>query len=378
MVEKEKWLFRSVILNVILSLSKLTVGFISQNSLIVADGIHSVSDVVSSTFILISIKISGKKSERFPYGLHKVEDLASLVGGFIILYAAFFIFKEALIKHHPINTSFKTVYLIIFLILVLLSQIAFATLEAKASKKLNSPGVNVDLLDWLLDAGSTTIALLGIIIHHFGIMYAQRVAMIIIALIIAKEALENIKNSLFTLLDASIDPKIVEKAKNVILSHPAVENLKMIYIRRAGSIFIADVILQIRERSMSNAHNAIDSIENMLKKEIPNLKIITLHYEPYTDKPPKKAILLDENNNIAKRIRDVAKVKILSKTKDGKNISYTVSNTFYGRGKGHSIKLLTWLVKENVIEVIFNPIDPHGEGVKLFEMLGIKISNQNN
>ena len=376
MAEKEKWLFRSVILNVVLAISKLTVGFLSQNSLVIADGIHSISDVVSSTFILISIKISGKKSERFPYGLHKVEDLASLIGGFIILYAAFYILKGALAKNHHLTSSFKTAYLIIFLIAVLLSQLTFAVLEYKASKKLNSPGVNVDLLDWLLDAGSTMIALLGIIIHHLGILYAQRAAMIIIAFIIAKEALENIKNSLFTLLDASIDPKIVEKAKNIILSHPAVENLKMIYIRRAGSIFIADIILQIRERSMSNAHNAIDSIENMLKKEIPNLKIITLHYEPYTDKPPKKVILLDENGNIAKRIRDVAKIKILQKTKDGKNISYTVNSTFYGRGKGHSIKLLTWLVKENVNEVIFNPIDLHREGVKLFEMLGIKINNR--
>ncbi len=376
MREKERWLLRSVILNVVLAISKLTVGFLSQNSLVIADGIHSISDVVSSTFILISIKISGKKSERFPYGLHKVEDLASLIGGLIILYAAFYIFKETLTTNHPINTSFKTIYLIAFLILVLLSQLTFAFLEFKASKKLNSPGVNVDLLDWLLDAGSTMIALLGIIMHHFGIMYAQRVAMIVIALIIAKEAIGNIKNSLLTLLDASIDPEIVEKAKNVILSHPAVENLKMIYIRRAGSIFIADIILQIRERNMSNAHKAIDLIENMLKKEIPNLKIITLHYEPSTDKPPKKAILLDENENIAKRMRDVAKIKILTKTENGKEIAYVIDNILHGRGKGHSIKLLTWLVKENVNEVDFNPIDQQGEGVKLFEMLGIKINNR--
>ncbi len=376
MIEKEKWLFRSVILNVILALSKLTVGFISQNNLIVADGIHSVSDVVSSTFILISIKISGKKSERFPYGLHKVEDLASLIGGLIILYAAFYIFREALVKNHPLTSNFKTTYLIIFLTLILLSQSTFAIFESKASKKLNSPGVNTDLLDWSLDAGSTMIALLGIIMHHFGIMHAQRVAMAIIALIISKEALETIKNSLFTLLDASIDKKIVEKAKSIIMSHPAVDNLKTIYIRRAGSIYIADITLQIKERNMFIAHDTIDTIEKKLKDEIPGLEIITLHYEPSTDKPQKKAVLLDENGNIAKRIRDVTKVKILTKTKDGKDIEYTIDNAFYGRGKGHSLKLLTWLVKEDLSEVVFNPISSQRESTKLFEMLGIKIVNK--
>jgi len=375
-VEKERWLLRSVILNVILAISKLTVGFISQNSLILADGIHSVSDVVSSTFILISIKISGKKSERFPYGLHKVEDLASLIGGLLILYAAFYIFKEALSKNNPINTNFKTIYLIIFLIFVLLSQLTFAVLEFKASKKLNSPGVNTDLLDWLLDAGSTVIALLGILLHHFGIMHTQRIAMAIIAIIISKEALENIKNSLFTLLDASIDKEIIDKAKSVILSHPAVDNLKSIYIRRAGSIYIADIILQIKERNILAAHDTIDAIEKKLKEEIPGLEIITLHYEPSTDEPPKKAILLDKNGEIARRMRDVAKIKVLTKTIDGKDITYTIDNTLYGRGRGHSLRLLTWLIKENINEVVFNPLNPQGEGIKLFEILGIKVKNK--
>ncbi len=376
MREKERWLLRSVILNVVLAISKLTVGFLSQNSLVIADGIHSISDVVSSTFILISIKISGKKSERFPYGLHKVEDLASLIGGLIILYAALYIFKEALTTNHPITTSFKTTYLIAFLILVLLSQLTFAFLESKASKKLNSPGVNVDLLDWLLDAGSTMIALLGIIIHHFGILHAQRIAMTLIAIIISKEALENIKNSLFTLLDASIDKDIIEKAKSIILSHPAVDNLKSIYIRRAGSIYIADITLEVKEKNIVVAHETIDTIEKRLKEEIPGLEIITLHYEPPKDKPIKKAILLDENGNIARRMRDVAKIKIITKTNDGKEIEYTIDNTIYERGRGHSLRLLTWLVKEDVSEVIFNPINSQGEGIKLFEMLGIKINDR--
>ena len=376
MIEKEKWLLRSVILNVILALSKLTIGFISQNSLVLADGIHSVSDIVSSAFILISIKISGRKSERFPYGLHKVEDLASLIGGLIILYAAFYILKGALAKNHHLTSIFKTAYLMIFLTAVLLSQLTFAILEHKASKKLNSPGVKTDLLDWLLDAGSTTIALLGILMHRLGIPYAQRAAMVIISIIIAKEALGNIKNSLFTLLDASIDKEIINKAKSIILSHPAVDNLKSIYIRRAGSIYIADITLQIKERNILVAHDTIDEIEKKLKEEIPGLEVITLHYEPATDKPPKKAILLDKNGEIARRMRDVAKIKVITKTTDGKDISYTIDNRLHEKGKGHSLRLLTWLVKEDINEVVFDPINPQGEGVKLFEMLGITVENK--
>ena len=371
--KRELWLKRSVILNIILAISKLTVGFFSGNRVILADGIHSVSDVISSSFILLSIKLSGKKSERFPYGMHKIEDFAALCGGLIILYAAYIILREAFLPTQPIAGSINTIYLIAFLLAVLFTQSLFVFFEYRASKKLNSPGVNTDLLDWMLDASSTTLALLSIILHRIGIPHSQRVAMVIISIIIIKEAVGNIKNSILALLDASISPEITEKAKRIILSHPAVNSIQTLYIRRAGSIYIADITLQINERNMAKAHEVIDKIEEELRKEIPNLQVITLHYEPAKAPYRKKAILLDKNGQIARRMRDVAKIMIISKTPDGREISYTVDNPYFGEGKGHSIRLLSWLIKENVSEVVFNPQKLDSYRIELFEHLGIKV-----
>ena len=371
--KRELWLKRSVILNIILAISKLTVGFFSGNRVILADGIHSVSDVISSSFILLSIKLSGKKSERFPYGMHKIEDFAALCGGLIILYAAYIILREAFLPTQPIAGNINTIYLIAFLLAVLFTQSLFVFFEYRASKKLNSPGVNTDLLDWMLDASSTTLALLSIILHRIGIPHSQRVAMVIISIIIIKEAVGNIKNSILALLDASISPEITEKAKRIILSHPAVNSIQTLYIRRAGSIYIADITLQINERNMAKAHEVIDKIEEELRKEIPNLQVITLHYEPAKAPYRKKAILLDKNGQIARRMRDVAKIMIISKTPDGREISYTVDNPYFGEGKGHSIRLLSWLIKENVSEVVFNPQKLDSDRIELFEHLGIKV-----
>ncbi len=370
---REVWLKRSVILNIVLAISKLTVGFFSGNRVILADGIHSVSDVISSSFILLSIKLSGKKSERFPYGMHKIEDFAALCGGLIILYAAYIILKEAFSPEKSVAGNINTIYLIIFLLAVLLTQTMFVFFELRASRKLNSPGVNIDLLDWMLDASSTTLALASIILHRIGIPHSQRVAMVIISIIIIKEAIGNIKNSVLALLDASISPEITEKAKKIILSHPAVSNIQTLYIRRAGSIYIADITLQINERNIAKAHEVIDRIEEELKKEIPNLQVITLHYEPTKAPYRKKAVLLDKNGQIARRMRDVAKIVITSKSPEGKEISYTIENPYYGEGKGHSIKLLSLLIKENIDEVIFDPARMDSERTKLFDALGITI-----
>jgi len=375
---RELWLKRSVILNILLAVSKLAVGFFSGNRVILADGIHSVSDVISSSFILVSIKLSGKKSERFPYGMHKIEDFAALCGGLIILYAAYIILKEAFLPGKSIAGNINTIYLIIFLLAVLFTQSLFVFFEYRASRKLNSPGVNIDLLDWMLDASSTTLALLSIILHRIGIPHSQRAAMIIISVIIIKEAAGNIKNSILALLDASINPEITEKAKKIILSHPAVSNIQTLYIRRAGSIYIADITLQINERNMEKAHEITDKIEEELKKEIPNLQVITLHYEPAKTPYQKTAILLDKNNQIARRMRDVAKIVIISKTPDGRELSYTVDNPYFGEGKGHSIRLLSWLIKENIREVVFNPQKMDMHRIELFEHLGIKVKRNLN
>ncbi len=371
--QKELWLVASTILNSLMAIAKLIVGYLTNTSVIIADGIHSISDVVGSVLIYASIKLAGKKTKRFPMGLHKLEDFAALIGGLAILYAGYEIIKQVVIEHKTIKPEHIGIT-IPFLLIVLLIQAAFAYFEMLSSKKLNSPGVNTDLLNWLGDLGTTLIAIIGISLSYYNVPYAQKIAVIIIVLVIFHEAYGIVKDAVFTLLDASVDSSLINRARLIIEAHPQVENVEKLFIRKAGSIYIADIVLQIKEKNMAKAHEIVETIEEDLRNSIENLEVITIHYEPAQKSTKRRAILLTESGQIAQRLRDVAIVKIEETDSEG-NLIQTIEhrNPFFEEGRGHSMRLISWLMKREVDEIVFNPTRMNMDRLELFRGLGMEV-----
>jgi cation diffusion facilitator family transporter len=88
---KTAWL--SILVNLLLVGIKTVVVVISGSLAVTADAIHSLSDVVSSTVILLGIKISERPARGFPYGLYKVENLVAMVTSVLIIFAGYEIIK---------------------------------------------------------------------------------------------------------------------------------------------------------------------------------------------------------------------------------------------------------------------------------------------
>ncbi len=375
-LKKEKWLLASTFLNFVMAIGKLAVGIFTNTSVIVADGIHSLSDVVGALLIYASVKLAGKKSEKFPFGMHKLEDFAALAGGLAIIYAGYEIVKSVVFSNNQVKINHLFVG-VVFLFVVLITQVAFAYFEMKSSKKLNSPGVNTDLLNWISDVGTTIVAILGIVLSAYGVAYAQKIAVIIIVLVILKEAYNIIKDAVLTLLDASVDTSILKKAENIIKSHPEVDNIETLFIRKAGSIFIADIVLQIKAKKMETAHDIVEQIERKLKESIGHLEIVTIHYEPAEKKNEKIARFLTKEGLIAERLRDVAFVEVEERDENGNPINcFRYENPYFEQGRGHSVRLLAWLIKQNINEVIFHPLRMDEEKLELFDNLDIKIRDK--
>jgi len=85
--ESERIGFYSIGINILLVGIKYGLAVFSGSIALVADAIHSLSDLVSSATVLAGIKISKRKSKIFPYGLYKVENLVSLVSSLFIFFA---------------------------------------------------------------------------------------------------------------------------------------------------------------------------------------------------------------------------------------------------------------------------------------------------
>ena len=91
---KKKISLFSVGINLLLSLIKIVGGKISGSAALTADGVHSLSDLAASLSVYAGIVISNKKSDAFPLGLYKVENLVALVSAFAIFFAGYEIAKD--------------------------------------------------------------------------------------------------------------------------------------------------------------------------------------------------------------------------------------------------------------------------------------------
>ncbi|MBD3308260.1 cation diffusion facilitator family transporter, partial [candidate division KSB3 bacterium] len=99
---REKVAGLSILINAGLAGFKFVLGTLSGSVAIVADGIHSTSDIVSSLAVLVGLRLSQRKSKHFPYGLYKVENIIAIVSAMAIFFAGYEIIKEVLFRpSHP-------------------------------------------------------------------------------------------------------------------------------------------------------------------------------------------------------------------------------------------------------------------------------------
>ena len=274
--EREGWLVGSILLNLFFSAAKLFWGWWVGVTVVTADGIHSISDVFGAFLLFLALRYAGHRSKRFPFGMNKLEDMAATLGSFAIILAGYGIIRTVFFSH-GIKTPENIWETLIFILVLIALEFVFYFFERKAARRLDSPGVKADALNWLGDMGASGVVIAGILGYHFSIPYAQEVAVVIIVLMVFYGAYEIFRDAVLSLLDASVDTQTLRKARSVIDSFPDVVKTERLFIRRSGSVLIADIVLQVKEKNIQSAHLLVDRIEQSLHRQIPNLTIITIH-----------------------------------------------------------------------------------------------------
>lgn len=374
--EKQRWLFASVLLNAALSGAKLGWGWMMGSTLIIADGIHSISDVFGALLIFLALLFAKHKSQRFPYGLHKLEDMAAVLGGLGILFAGYEIIHSVFFEAGIMTPEniWSTVGFIFALILI---QYLFYIYELKAARRLNSPGVKADAINWLGDIGAGMIVAVGLIAHHYHVAYAQEIAVVIIVVMIFKGAYDVLKEALFSLLDA-VDTKLNTKAYDILIAHPDITEIKRLNIRKSGSVYFADVELKILNLNAAKAHKRVDLFVEELHNAIPELEAATIHYEP--DHPSYQTIvkLLDsDKEHLSVEFGKTPWLEVTHQEDSGEIISCkTISNPTANDKKGRAFKLVALLLSLHTDKVIIGYIAPDENIVALFDALDIKLISQ--
>lgn len=369
----EKVALISILITILLVLFKVLAYFLSGSIAIFADAIHSLTDTVSSLLVFLGIVFSKKKTKKFPYGLYKLENFASLILSIMIFFAGFEIIKEAfhsktLTRNYywPLGMAF-----ISSIVSLLLSNY-----KLKAGKELNSPSLIADGIHSRTDALSSIIVFFGV---GGGLLNfpLEKVAAIIVALFIFRASFELLSNSVKVLLDASIDTETIIKIRDLIIDFPQVTKIISIKGRSSGRFVFVEAILEMDVNTLEEAHELTEEMEKAIKREIKHVESVLIHYEP-PKKKLKKAFIPIKGNKPTIHIGEADEFVIVEKFDDKFRKIGEIPNPARQTEKGKGGIIMDFIKKEGIDAVILPSPPPDKHLILMLKGKGIRILVEEN
>jgi len=267
----------SLIFNLGLVVAKFFLFTLSGSLALRADAVHTMVDVLASLALILGLKISERKSQSFPLGLYKVENLASIVISFLLFATAYEIILEAVLgEAEPINYPGFVLYAVAAIVPL---PFLFGSFQIRVGEQTGSPSLIADGVQHKADVLTSALVFLALIAQSVAFPL-DRIAAAIIALVIVKEGWEILVDGMRVLLDASVDAKTLEKIRALIMQAPEVASIKELVARNSGRYLFVQANLILRITDLKRAHLASERIESWIRRELPHVDRVLIHYEP--------------------------------------------------------------------------------------------------
>lgn len=348
MERTEKVSFISSLFHLFLVGFKFFAALLSGSIALRADAIHSATDFLSSFGVFVGLKISKRRSKKFPYGLHKVENLISLTVSLLIFWAGYEIIKEVLFSP---QAAIKRLYLALAVSAVSFGiSFALSVYKIKAGRKTNSPSLLADGHHSRTDAFSSLIVFLGLTGHFIGLQI-EKIAAAAVVLFVVKSGYEILVNSLKVLLDASVDYSTLNQIRKIIEKEKNVENIETLIGRNSGRYRFIEADLSLKVKDIQKAHKIVDSLEENIKKNIPFIDEIRIHYEPVEKTTWTYAVPLDSlKKNLSEHFGEAPYFVLIRVDHRNNRVvkKEIISNPFIHKERGKGIAVAEDLVHRDI------------------------------
>jgi len=275
-----------VAVNLFLSVIKVLGGIFGQSQALLADGIHSMSDLASDAMVLIAVKHAGEDAdEDHPYGHARYETLATVALGVLLITVAVGIAYNAILRlEHPDEIVVPALYTLIIAAISIFSNEALYHATRVVAKKVRSPLLEANAWHHRSDAISSIVVLIGVGATYIGYPLLDAIAAILVALMVAKIGLDLSRQGVQELVDTALNPEMVEQIKQTILSIDDVRQLHLLRTRRMGHNALVDVHIQVSPKlSVSEGHHITESVEQALCDKFDEINDVTVHIDPEDD-----------------------------------------------------------------------------------------------
>jgi cation diffusion facilitator family transporter len=297
----------SALINLILAVLKVLVGIFGNSHALIADGVHSFSDLFSDALVYFAAKFGeASPDEEHPYGHHRIETIAAIIIALLLLAVGVGIIYESV--QHFVSKTTVEVHGIPVIIIAVISIIANEWLfwyTYKAGKKIHSNLLITNAWHNRSDALVSVIVLLSVIGSYFGFPYLDSIGAAIIAILILKTSLGMMRRSFSELIDAAVDKETLRKIRSIINDVNGVTGIHMLRTRmHAGKVFVDVHILVDPKISVSEGHYISDQVNKALSLQLEEVSDITVHIDPEDDEKIMHSLNSPSREDIEFRLRE--------------------------------------------------------------------------
>lgn len=237
----------SVVVNLFLSSAQVLAGVFCGSQGLIADGIHSLSDLVADFVVLLANKKSRQPSDDdHPYGHWRYENGASLaIGALLLLVGAGMLWSACGKLWHPESIQNVHITALWVALAALVTKEVLFRYMLRAAKQIHSSMLIANAWHARSDAASSVVVAVGIIGNLAGFAWLDPVAALVVGALVTRMGYTFSSDALHDLMDRSVDRDTEQQITATILATPGVAALHDLKTRRAGDFILVDVHIEV-------------------------------------------------------------------------------------------------------------------------------------
>lgn len=270
----------SIFAAIFLTVTKLTVGILTNSLGILAEALHSALDLVAAIITFIAVSISKRPADdTHNFGHGKVENFSALVETFILIVTCGWIIFEAYDrltgKHVQVEVN---VFSFLVIILAIIIDYERSRLLYKIGKETNSQALQADALHFSTDILSSSVVIIGLIFVSLGIPIGDSVAALGVAVIVMWISTRLGQRTIDALMDKTPN-KEYKLIQDLFENDFQQYKIKRLRLRESGPQFQGDLIVEApKDFSFSQIQVVNEIIEKKIKSLISNIDILVITY----------------------------------------------------------------------------------------------------
>lgn len=282
---------------------KFFFGFIGQSHALIADGVHSLSDLITDILVIFAARYGSQSADsEHPYGHGRIETAATVALAILIILAGVGIMYGS--AEHFFTTKTIEIPRLYTLIIAIFSAVAneiIFRLTLYKAKSIKHQLLEANAWHHRSDAASSGIVVLGIGGSLLGWVYLDVIAAFVIGIMIIKMGWELAWSNVQELIDTGLDQPTLDAIKKTIKQVPGVHALHQLRTRKmAGNILVDVHILVAGQLSVSEGHYIATQVHAILMEDFPDITDVTVHVDPENDEVTPSPQNLPSRNSLNK------------------------------------------------------------------------------